>query len=103
MAERIEIDPYALSRAAEITSGAADEIKRIVDNLRNALALEDDTTNFPWGKDSFGKKFADGATGYKTARTTLLDGGDGLAAGTRGFADGQRQAAELMLESDQKQ
>lgn len=102
MAERIEIDPYALKKASEISLSAAAEIKRVVRTLRDSLALEDDTSNFPWGKDKFGKKFSEGANGYKTSRNTLLDGGDGLANGAQGFADGEAQAADLMIASDEK-
>lgn len=103
MADRIEIDPYALKRAAGITLGAANELKRIIRDLRSSLAFESDTGNFPWGNDKFGKKFSDGANGYKTARTNLLDGGDALADGAYGFADGEVQAADLMIASDEKE
>ncbi|WP_040794551.1 hypothetical protein [Nocardia higoensis] len=100
MAERIEIDPYALDKAADITLTAAGEVERIIGNLTSALALEDDATNFPWGNDSFGKKFADGGKGYKASRDALLEGGRSLVRGTKGFADGQKQAAALMLTAD---
>lgn len=103
MAERIEVDPYELKRASAITVAAAQELGRIFGNLRGALALESDTTNFPWGNDSFGNKFAGGAKGYKATRTSLLDSGDALANGAVGFADGQVQAADLMIASDEKE
>ncbi|WP_216911428.1 hypothetical protein [Nocardia noduli] len=91
----------ALKRAAGISLEAATAIKGVVRNLRTSLDLEDDATNFPWGKDSFGKKFSEGANGYKTSRNTLLEGGEGLGNGAQGFADGQGQAADLMIASDE--
>ncbi|WP_410873870.1 hypothetical protein [Nocardia sp. A7] len=103
MAERIEVDPYELKRASAITVDAAAELKRIVTKLRGALALESDTTNFPWGNDSFGGKFAGGTKGYKVTRKSLLESGDALASGAVGFADGQVQAALLMIASDEKE
>lgn len=104
VADRVEVDPNALERAAGLTEGLAKKVDGIVTELRVDLdGIEYPETNVPWGDDKMGRKFVDGENqdGYGSARQNLLDGGDGLSATLGEFATGQRDAVRQLRGADE--
>ncbi|MEU7141967.1 type VII secretion target [Nocardia sp. NPDC046473] len=92
MAGNVEVDTNQLRHAAGECDGIHDSITHTLTTLRGVVS----GASTPWGKDSFGKKFADGDKGYRAARENLLAAIDQMATTFGGYADGQRSAADRM-------
>ncbi|MEV6560972.1 WXG100 family type VII secretion target [Nocardia sp. NPDC051756] len=89
---KFEVDTHQLRTAANHAAGIHDRIDGVLATLESKLGA----TGTPWGKDSFGKKFADGEKGYLAARNNLLQGIGGISGTFGAIADGQRDAAGLI-------
>ncbi|MEU4313328.1 hypothetical protein [Nocardia sp. NPDC024068] len=103
MVDRVEVDPDQLERAALLTQDLADSVKGVGTELRSRLdGIEDESTQQPWGNDSFGRKFVDGKNkdGYGTSKPNLLDGVDGISGTFGAFATGQRDAVGQLRSMD---
>ncbi|MGW0180844.1 hypothetical protein [Nocardia sp. NPDC003345] len=103
MVDRVEVDPDRLERAAFLTQELADSVSGVGRKLRTRLdGLEDESTQQPWGNDSFGRKFVDGENkdGYGTSKPNLLDGVDGIGGTFGAFATGQRDAVGQLRDMD---
>lgn len=95
MAENIEVDLDALTKAADVPEEVSRKVREVIDTLHGTLAgIENDATDQPWGNDKFGKKFADGDKGYKATRTNMVEGGYGMADALFEFGQGERTAAD---------
>lgn len=100
MADSVEVDPDALSHAADLTENLAGDIRTVLTDLRARLGGVEVGDNQPWGNDKMGHTFTDGAQGYISSRDNLLDGTDGMASVLDEFADGMRQAVESLTTVD---
>ncbi|WP_433654586.1 hypothetical protein ACQPW1_28005 [Nocardia sp. CA-128927] len=92
MARKVEVDTNQLRHAAGECDQIHDSISRTLGTLRSAVS----GAGAPWGKDSFGKKFADGDKGYLVARENLLAGVEQMATTFGDYGKGQRDAADKM-------
>ncbi|MBF6242284.1 MULTISPECIES: hypothetical protein [Nocardia] len=102
MAEKIEVDVDALTRAADLPEDVSHKVRGVIDTLHSTLAgIENDSTNQPWGNDKSGKKFADGDKGYKATRANMVDGGYSMADALFQFAEGERSAADQFRAAEQ--
>ncbi|WP_040794504.1 hypothetical protein [Nocardia higoensis] len=101
MADRIEVDPEELGKAAEVTGSVARGVEAVGARLRSRLdALENPASGQPWGDDKMGRSFVDGknADGYGAARTNLLTGLDNVGATLTAFAEGQSDAVRTLVD-----
>ncbi|GAA5067095.1 hypothetical protein [Nocardia callitridis] len=89
MAEEISVDTGKLRGAAAISGGVGDRIGAILTELEGVTGGD----GTPWGNDSFGKKFADGANGYVAARENLTGAVGGMAKTFNDIEAGQSDAA----------
>jgi uncharacterized protein YukE len=96
MSDDLGVDPQDLRATAERLSDLSARMTQVMSSLNSKLAAE----GAPWGDDSAGRAFADGAGGYLAqvddvngsvaAKTDLLDQ----------YAKGLRQAADTFEQSD---
>ncbi|WP_227984310.1 hypothetical protein [Nocardia spumae] len=95
MAESIEVDVDALTKAADLPEEVSRKVREVIDTLNGTLTgIENDATNQPWGNDKSGKKFADGDKGYKATRKNMIEGGYSMADALHQFGEGERTAAD---------
>ncbi|WP_405179600.1 hypothetical protein OG225_38445 [Nocardia sp. NBC_01377] len=103
MADRIEVDPTALEKAAFVTDGLAKSVKGVADRLRQRLdAIEIPSTGQPWGNDKMGKTFVEGKNqdGYGPAKTNTFGGLAGIQTTLEKFATGQVDAAKTLRNAE---
>ncbi|MFI6216691.1 type VII secretion target [Nocardia brasiliensis] len=92
VADKVEVDTNQLRRAAGDCDRIHDSISATLGTLRTTVA----GSGTPWGKDSFGNKFAQGDKGYLAARENLLAAIDQMSTTFADYATGQRNAADQM-------
>jgi hypothetical protein len=104
----VEVLPDQLNKAAGEMYALAGDLDAIVQTLSTTLA----SLGTPWGQDSYGKKFADGVTGYLAVKQNLIGdgsatttgvtpGAQGLVASLRSFGDGMVATVQKMNENEQ--
>jgi uncharacterized protein YukE len=96
MSDSLGVDPQDLRSTAEHLADVSARMKQVMSSLNSKLAAE----GAPWGDDSTGHAFADGADGYLAqvddvngsvkAKTDLLDQ----------YADNLRKIADTFEQSD---
>lgn len=104
MADRVEVDPDALERAAGLSQELADAVLGVGSRLRTRLgSIENETTKQPWGDDSNGSKFINGDNnnGYGSSKPNLLDGVDGIGGTFGAFATGQRDGVRILRSNEE--
>ncbi|MFF0492542.1 WXG100 family type VII secretion target [Nocardia sp. NPDC004068] len=93
---KVHVDTDALRAAA----GRMDDIASRVWNTLTGLRTTLDDHGFPWGHDSFGKKFTEGEKGYTVSRDNLLDGSTNMVRSLNQFSGGMKDAAKKMDDMD---
>jgi uncharacterized protein YukE len=93
----IEIDPSWLDKGADDMTTIRGELHSTITTLTTSLAGR----GAPWGGDSYGRKFADGADGYQSSAQTLISGANSLEAVFGTFATGLRNAANAVRRNEQ--
>ena len=94
--ETVEVDTSALRDAADRVDDIAGRVGKAVDSLKTAL----DEKGFPWGTDSYGKKFTEGDEGYSKSSKNLIDGADNMTGSLEKFGSSMNDAARKMDDMD---
>ncbi|WP_327143719.1 hypothetical protein [Nocardia sp. NBC_01327] len=97
MADRLKAYSDLLTTAAAKTGAVRDSIDTVV----KTLTASADGRGEPWGNDSLGKNFADGANGYLKSRENIIDGANNMAGTFDNFSKGQTDAAAQLTSMDQ--
>ncbi|MFI9504714.1 hypothetical protein [Nocardia sp. NPDC052566] len=90
MAETIIIDPANVRAGATELLTAKAAFDTAITTLSESVGSYGAET---WGRDSYGKEFADGEKGYRSSRGNLLRGGREMVGTVEDFGDGLLQAA----------
>jgi len=92
----IQINPGQLRTAAQDSSAVKDNIAQVLATLQSSLNAK----GSPWGKDSFGNKFANGDKGYIAASKNVLSAVSDMGTTFDYIAQGQVQAADQLTAAD---
>ena len=92
----IQINPGLLRTAAQDSSAIKDNIAQVLATLQSSLNAK----GSPWGKDSFGDKFANGDKGYVAASKNVLSAVSDMGTTFDSIAQGQVQAADQLSSAD---
>ncbi|QIS02311.1 hypothetical protein F5X71_08220 [Nocardia brasiliensis] len=97
MSEKIIVDP------AEVRSGGTELLaaKAAFENTMHTLAAAIDGYGpETWGRDSYGREFAEGEQGYRSSRNNLLSGGRQMVRTVEDFGSGLIRAANAAESAD---
>ncbi|MCU1643452.1 MAG: hypothetical protein JWN03_3727 [Nocardia sp.] len=97
MADRLKAYSDLLRTAAGKTAAVQDGIQQVV----NTLVSSSDSRGEPWGDDSLGNQFANGANGYTKSKTNILEGANNMAGTFGNFSQGQLDAVTKLTNMDQ--
>jgi len=92
----IQINPGLLRTAAQDSSAIKDNIAQVLATLQSSLNAK----GSPWGKDSFGDKFANGDKGYVASSKNVLSAVSDMGTTFDSIAQGQVQAADELSAAD---
>ncbi|MBU3065297.1 hypothetical protein KO481_27690 [Nocardia sp. NEAU-G5] len=92
----VQLDPSLLRAAAQDSGAIKDNIAQVFANLQASLNAK----GSPWGKDSFGDKFANGDKGYVAVSKNVLSAVSDMGTTFDSIAQGQVQAADELSAAD---
>ncbi|OJF78356.1 hypothetical protein NS14008_02880 [Nocardia seriolae] len=95
---RLESYHDLLVTASRKTGEVHDGIQGVVDRLASATAALGD----PWGSDSLGNQFANGAQGYLARKKNIVEGATNMAGTFANFSKSQHDSA-VELEKIEKE
>ncbi|CAM4526387.1 hypothetical protein NONI108955_43605 [Nocardia ninae] len=97
MAETIIVDPAHVRAGGTELIAAKAAFETTMNTLSEAIGSHGPET---WGKDSYGKEFADGEKGYRSSRNNLLSGGREMVQTVEEFGNGLIRAANSSESAD---
>ncbi|MVU78986.1 hypothetical protein GPX89_17250 [Nocardia sp. ET3-3] len=98
MSGRLESYHDLLITASRKTGDVRDGIQGVVDTFESSA----DGLGEPWGSDSLGKQFAEGAQGYLASKKNIVDGAKNMAGTFANFSKSQHDSA-VELEKKEKE
>ncbi|MEV6391249.1 hypothetical protein [Nocardia xishanensis] len=97
MSVTIIVSPAAVRAGGTELIAAKTAFETTMDILSQAIGSYGTET---WGKDSYGKEFADGENGYRSSRNNLLGGGREMVETVDDFGNGLIRAANTSESAD---
>ncbi|MGV9614049.1 hypothetical protein [Nocardia xishanensis] len=97
MSETIIVTPDDVRAGGTQLIAAKTAFETTVNILSEAIGSYGTET---WGKDSYGKEFADGENGYRSSRNNLLSGGREMVQTVEDFGNGLIQVANTSESAD---
>ncbi|MFJ9362877.1 hypothetical protein ACIRRA_00445 [Nocardia sp. NPDC101769] len=97
MSGRLESYHDLLVTASRATGVVRDGIQGVVHTLESSA----DALGTPWGSDSLGSQFANGAQGYLASSKNIRDGAKNMAGTFANFSTSQQASADKLLQTEQ--
>ncbi|MEV6095116.1 hypothetical protein [Nocardia sp. NPDC051981] len=94
---RLESYHDLLITASRKTGEVRDGIQGVVDDLESRSAA----LGQPWGTDSLGSQFANGAQGYLASKKNIVEGATNMAGTFGNFSKGQLDSAAELEKTEQ--
>ncbi|MFI1915027.1 hypothetical protein [Nocardia sp. NPDC020380] len=97
MSDRLESYHDLLVTASRKTGVVRDGIQGVVNTFESSA----DGLGQPWGTDSLGSQFANGAQGYLASKQNILDGAKNMAGTFGNFSSSQHDSAVKLEQTEQ--
>jgi len=94
--KKVEVNTGKLRTAGGTMNDSGGRVGDVLANLKRTLTAKGN----PFGNDSYGHKFTEGANGYDTSSKNLLSGGDNMTKSLDEFGSGMDDAAKKMDDMD---
>ncbi|QBS42951.1 hypothetical protein [Nocardia sp. CS682] len=95
MADKVQYESELFFKAAKKTGDARDRINGVLNTLQSSI----NSRGNPWGNDTLGRSFAngaDGSGGYTSSRDNIIMGAQNIAGSLGNFSTGQTKSAKLL-------